>query len=115
MKFLQRLFHWERKATVFEKAITVASALFGIFCVLWLIIASYGIGNTYLAQAHRAAHGGSASIWATVLFVLTAVWTRAVFSDRVRFKVNEIVAVIVILVLLVLGVNANTGFFAYVH
>lgn len=115
MKFLQRLFHWESTASAFEKVLTVLLALFGIFCILWLVVASYGVGNTYLAQAHRAAHGGSASLWATVLFIAAGVWAWAVFSDRVPFKINDVVAVIGILILLILAVNANTGFFAYIH
>lgn len=115
MKFLQRLFHWEPTASAFEKILTVLLALFGIFCVLWLVVASYGVGNTFLAQAHQKANGGSASLWATVLFILCAVWAWAVFSDRVPFKVNETVAIIGILILLILAVNANTGFFAYIH
>lgn len=115
MKFLQKLFHWDADQSPFEKGLTVVLALFGIFCILWLVVASYGVGNTYLAQAHKAAHGGSASIWATVLFIACGVWAWAVFSDRFPFKINDFVAIIGILILLVLAVNANTGFFAYIH
>lgn len=115
MKFLQKLFHWDADQGPFEKGLTVLLAIFGIFCIVWLIVASYGVGNTYLAEAHKLGKGGSETLWATVLFVIAGVWAWAVFSDRVPFKINDIVAVISILILLILAVNANTGFFHYIH
>lgn len=115
MNFLQRLFHWDASQGLFEKILTIILALFGIVCVLWLIIASYGVGHTYLAKAHQAGHGGNEAFFATLLYAGAAFWAWLIFTDRVPFKVNEIVAIIGLLILIILGVNANTGFFGHVY
>src|SRR5690348_5873991 len=114
IKFLQSVFHWDSDAKTSEKVLTVVFGLFGLFCIGWLIIASYGIGNTNLAQAHKAGHGGSETFFATIFFAGAAVWGWFNFTDRIKWKVNSTVAVIVLLILITLGVNANTGFFGHV-
>lgn len=115
MKFLKSLFHFDDGASLFEKIMTIVVPCFAAFLIIWLILASYGVGNSALAKAHEAAHGGSASLWATVLFIGAAVWAWLNWTDRIAFRVNDIVATIILLVLIILAVNANTGFFAYVR
>jgi hypothetical protein len=82
---------------------------------LWLIVASYGVGHTYLAQAHKAGHGGSETLFATLFFAGAFFWGWINFTDRIPFKVNDMVAIIGLLILIILGVNANTGFFGHVY
>lgn len=113
--FLGKLFQWDSDASLLEKILTVVFALFGIFCMLWLIIASYGIGNTLLAQAHKAGHGFSETLFATLFYAGAAFWGWLNFSDRVPFKVNQMIFIISFLLLIILGVNANTGFFGHVY
>jgi hypothetical protein len=113
--FLGKLFQWDADQGLFSKILTVILALFGVGCLLVLIGASYGIGNTLLAQAHKAGHGGSETIFATLLFAGAAFWGWINFSDRISFKVNDLVVIIGLLILIILGVNANTGFFGHVY
>lgn len=115
MKFLKSVFHFDEGASLFEKIITILVPCFVAFLVIWLILASYGVGNSALAKAHEAAHGGSASLWATVLFIGAGLWAWFNWTDRIPWKVNDIVATIILLALIILAVNANTGFFAYVR
>jgi hypothetical protein len=115
LNFLNSIFHWDADQGVFSKVLSVLLALFGIFCLGWLIVASYGIGNTLLAQAHTAGHGGSETFFATLFFAAAAFWGWINFTDRIPFKVNDMVWIIGVLVLIVLGVNANTGFFGHVY
>lgn len=113
--FLGKLFQWEKDATLFEKILTVVLALFGITLLLILIFTSYGIGNNFLAQAHRAGHGASETLFATLFFAGAAFWGWINFTDRITFKVNDMLVIIVLLLLIILGVNANTGFFGHVR
>jgi hypothetical protein len=113
--FLNKIFHWDADQGIGTRILTVVLALFGIFCMLWLIVASYGVGNTLLAQAHKAGHGGSETLFATLLFAGAAFWGWINFTDRVPFKVNDIIFIISLLILIILGVNANTGFFGHVY
>jgi hypothetical protein len=113
--FLNTLFRWDKNASLFEKILTVVLALFGIGLMLVLIGASYGIGNSLLAQAHEKANGVSASLFATLFFAAAGFWAWINFTDRIPFKVNDMLVIIVLLLLIVLGVNANTGFFAHVY
>lgn len=113
--FLGKLFHWDEGQGLFEKIITVLLALFGLFCIGLLIVASYGVGHTLLAQAHQAGHGGSETFFATIFFAAAAFWGWLNFTDRIAFKVNDLVVIIGLLILIILGVNANTGFFGHVY
>lgn len=115
MKFLSKLFHFDSDAGPVEKAITVIVPIGAIILFTWLILASYGVGNTDLAKAHEAARGGHASFWATILYLAAGFWAWWNWTDRIPFKVNDIVATIILVVLIILGVNANTGFFTYVY
>lgn len=110
MKFLQRLFHWDADQSNFEKGLTVVLALFFIVVALWLMIASFGVGNSPIANDHRA--GGSTGL-ALLFFILCGVWTWAVFSDKVPFKVNEVVAIITMFLLFALAILFNVGFDAH--
>jgi hypothetical protein len=113
--FLNGIFHWDADQKWPTRVLTVVCALFGIFCMLWLIVASYGVGHTYLAQAHKAGHGGSETLFATLFFAGAFFWGWINFTDRIPFKVNDMVAIIGLLILIILGVNANTGFFGHVY
>jgi hypothetical protein len=113
--FLQRVFHWDADDSVLTKILTVVFGLFGIVLMFILIGSSYGIGHNLLAQAHRAGHGGSETLFATLFFAGAAFWGWLNFSERIPFKVNDIVAIIILLILIILGVNANTGFFGHVY
>lgn len=113
--FLNKIFHWDADQGIGAKILTIVFALFGIFCILWLVVASYGVGHTLLAQAHQAGHGGSETIFATLFFAGAAFWGWINFTDRIKFQVNDMVVIIVLLVLIILGVNANTGFFGHVY
>lgn len=115
MKFLQKIFQWDGDQSLFSKALTVVLALFGIGCMVVLIGSSYGIGHNLLAQAHQAGHGFSETFFATILFAGAAFWGWINFSDRIPFKVNDMVVMIGLLLLIILGVNANTGFFGHVY
>lgn len=115
MKFLQSLFHFDRTAGAFEKIMTVFVVLFVGALLIWLVAASYGIGNSNLAQAHRLAHGGSASVFATLILLAAGFWAWFNWTDRIPFQVNDIVATCILLSLIILAVNANTGFFVYVR
>lgn len=115
MKFLQRVFHFDGDAGPVEKIITVLVPLFVGVLLVWLILASYGVGHSQLAQAHQNVKGGSASLWATVLFLAAAFWAWFNWTDRIPFRVNEVVATIVLLLLITLAINANTSFFRAVY
>lgn len=109
MKFLQSLFHWDADASVFEKALTVVLALFGIFCVTFLVLSSFGAFNNYVSQAaHEAGFG--VKILGFVVLAATVFWGWLNFSDRVPFKVNQMVFILSIVILLILIVNINCGF-----
>lgn len=113
--FLSRLFHWDADQGPFEKILTVVLALFGITLIVILIGSSYGIGNNLLAQAHQKGHGFSETLFATLLYAGAAFWGWINFTDRIKFQVNDMVVIIGLMVLIILGVNANTGFFAHVY
>lgn len=113
--FLSKIFHWDEDQGWFEKGLTVFLALFFVIIMFILIGSSYGIGHNQLALAHRAGHGGSETLFATLFYAGAALWGWLVFSDRVSFKVNDTIAIIGLLLLIILGVNANTGFFGHVY
>lgn len=113
--FLSKIFEWGKDAKTSEKVLTIVFGLFGLACIVWLILASYGIGHTNLAVAHQRGHGGNETFFATVFFAGAAVCGWLNFTDRIKWKVNPTVAVIILLVLIVFGVNANTGFFGHVY
>lgn len=115
MKFLRSVFHWDADASIVEKIITVLVPIGVAVLLLWLIIASYGIGHTDLARAHQLGHGGSETIFATILYAAAAFWAWWNWTDRIPFRVNDIVATLVLLALIILAVNANTGFFVHVR
>lgn len=115
MKFLQSLFHFDRTAGAVERIMTVFVVFLVATLVIWLIVASYGVGNSNLAKAHQLAHGGSASFFATLIYLAAAFWAWFNWTDRIPFRVNDIVATIILLALIILAVNVNTGFFAYVR
>lgn len=113
--FFDKLFHWDSDQGTFTKILSILLALFGLFCLGWLVIASYGIGHTQLAMAHKAGHGGSETLFATLFFAGAAFWGWLNFTDRVKFQVNQMLFIVSLLVLIILGVNANTGFFGHVY
>jgi hypothetical protein len=113
--FLDKIFQWDADQGLFAKILTVVFGLFGIALILILIGSSYGIGNNLIAQAHKAGHGGSETLFATLFFAGAAFWGWINFTDRIPFKVNDMVVIITLLVLIILGVNANTGFFGHVR
>jgi hypothetical protein len=112
MKFLQRLFHWDADQSAFEKGLTIVLALGFIFAVVFLIVVSYGVGHTDVANNHRA--GGSTG-WATFFFIVSGVWTWGVFSDKVPFKVNETLSIILCLTFFALGLLFNVGWDAHTY
>lgn len=114
MNFLKNVFHFDSDAGPFEKAITVIVPVAVAILLGWLILASYGVGNSDLARAHEASRG-NASVWATVIFLIAGLWSWFNWTDRIPFKVNDVVATVILLVLIILGVNANTGFFTHVY
>jgi hypothetical protein len=113
MKLFDKI--WDADDSLFTKILSVVSVLFGVFCSLWLVVASYGIGNTKLAQAHAAGHGGSETIFATLIYAAAGFWIWINVTDRVPFRVSAVAFSIITLLLIILGVNANTGFFAHVY
>lgn len=110
--FLNSLFHFDEDAGFMEKFITVAvPVLAGIF-FFWLIASSYGIFNNDISRAHeRTTHPGQAAIIATILFAGAAVWAWFNWTDRIKWRVNDVVATVILLVLIALGVLSNTGFY----
>lgn len=108
MKFLQSLFHWDSSASVFEKAMTVLSVLFGSTLVIYLLLASFGVGNSYVAQAAHEAKG--TKVLGFLLLAGTVFWAYINFSERIPFKVNGMAFILSLVVLLILIVNVNCGF-----
>jgi hypothetical protein len=106
MNFLKNLFKTDPGAGPMEKFVTYVVPIGVLILLSWLILASYGVGNSDLARA---------AIWATLLYAAAIFWAWWNWTDRIPFRVNDIVATLLILVLLVLAVNANTGFFAHVR
>lgn len=115
MNFLKSLFDVDSKASVFEVLVTLLAAFGSLGLFVWLFLASYGIGHTALAQAHQAVNGGSASFFASLLYLAAGFWAWFNWTDRIPFKINSVVATVILLVLIVLAVNANTGFFRAVY
>lgn len=115
MKLFDKVFHWNADDSLFTQIISILSVAFGVVCLGWLIVASYGIGSTKLAQAHTAGHGGSETIFATIIYAAAAFWVWINVTDRVTFRVTALAFAIVTLLLIIIGVNANTGFFAHVY
>jgi drug/metabolite transporter (DMT)-like permease len=116
MNFLKNLFKTDPGAGPMEKFVTYVVPIGVLILLSWLILASYGVGNSDLARAHETVKDPtSAAIWATLLYAAAIFWAWWNWTDRIPFRVNDIVATLLILVLLVLAVNANTGFFAHVR
>lgn len=113
--FLNKIFHWDANDSALTKVLTVVLAIFFLAIVVILIGSSYGIGHNLLAQAHKAGHGGSETIFATLFFGGAIFWGWLNFTDRTPFKVNDMIFIISLLLLIILGVNANTGFFGHVY
>jgi hypothetical protein len=113
--FLNKFFHWDADQGIFSKVLTVILAVFFLVVMAILIGSSYGIGHNLLAKAHTAGHGGSETLFATLIFAGAAFWGWLNFTDRVPFKVNDMIFIISLLLLIILGVNANTGFFGHVY
>lgn len=110
-----KYFRWDADDSLFTKILSVVSVLFGAFLLGWLIIASYGIGNSALAKAHEAGRGASETIFATLIYLGAAAWVYINVTDKIPFKVSATAFAIITLLLIVLGVNANTGFFAHIY
>jgi hypothetical protein len=109
MKFLQSLFHWDADAGVFTKVLTVFLALFGIGIIVTLLASSFGAFDNDVSKAAHQAGVGVKFIGALVL-AGTAFWGYINFSEKIPFKVNDMVFIISLLALLVLIVNINCGF-----
>lgn len=80
--FFDKLFHWDSDQGTFTKILSILLALFGLFCLGWLVIASYGIGHTQLAMAHKAGHGGSETLFATLFFCRSCILGMAKFHRQ---------------------------------
>jgi hypothetical protein len=116
MKFLKSVFKWDSDAGPVEKILTVVVPIGALILFAWLILASYGVGHSDLAVAHQTLKNpGSAAIFATILLFAAAFWAWWNWTDRIPFKVNEIVATIILLLLIILAINANTNFFSHVR
>ena len=111
MKFVKSLFRFDPAASFMEKAVTVFVPLLAGSLLIWLIVASYGVGHSALAHSAQLARP-NARIWGTLILLAAAFWAWWNWTDRIPFRVNDIVATIVLLLLIVLAINANTGFFA---
>lgn len=92
--------------------ISALSLLFGAFLICWLLIASFGVGHTQLAEASK---GRGSSVLGILLLIVTVIWAWANFSERVPFKVSDMAFIISLLILIILIVNVNTGFFSKVY
>ena len=116
MKFLKSVFHFDSDAGPLEKIVTILVPCFVAFLLIWLILASYGVGHSALARAHQLLpHGGSASVIATILYGAAAFWAWFNWTDRIPWKVNDIVAGLILVVLVILAINANTNFFSQIR
>ena len=116
MNFLKNLFKFDSGAGTFEKVITVLVPVGAVVLLGWLILASYGVGNSDLARAHQTMKDpASGALWATIILAGAIFWAWWNWTDRVPFRVNDIVATLILLGLLILAINANTGFFAHVR
>lgn len=93
----------------------IISALLVIFgaCVLgYLLLASFGVGGSQLAEASR---GRGSSVLGLLLLAVTVFWAWLNFSDRVPFKVSDMAFILSLVILIILIVNVNTGFFSKVY
>ena len=112
MNFLQKVFGWSSDAKTSEKVFTVLASTVVIVVLLWLIIASYGIGNTDIAMVHKSLkHPGQAALIATLIYAGAFFWLWYNFTDMIPWKISYALAGIIFLLLISLGVAANTNFF----
>lgn len=94
---------------VFLSAVLV---LFGAGLLVFLLIASFGVGHTALAEASK---GRGSSVLGVLVLAITAAWAWLNFTDRIPFRVSTMAFIISLLILIILIVNINTGFFSKVY
>lgn len=111
-KFFSDLFQVSPTASFMEKLVTYLAPIASIIGVLYLIVISYGVGNTEVAQSHKVLKNpGVAAFLATLCYLGAFLWFWYNWTDRIRFRVNPLAALLVAILLIILGVHANTNFF----
>jgi hypothetical protein len=110
MTFLKNLFHTDPDAGPAEKFITYFVPIF-VFVVLaiaflmcWEVL-QFG----FIYEAARLT-GFGGKLLGTVLLFAAAVWAWANETDRVPFRVNQLVATLLLVILIIFSLLAYTGF-----
>jgi hypothetical protein len=113
MNYLQKIFHWDRNQSTFEKWLTVILAL-GIVVIGFVyfgVIGSFGVGASYNDIAQHAREAG---VWwkipGTLVLLFSIWWDYILFSDHYKFKLNEDLRGPSILLLWILVICINCGF-----
>jgi hypothetical protein len=110
MTFLKNLFHTEPGAGPMEKFITYFVPLFVFIVLLMAFLMCWEViqwGFIYEA-ARLTGFGGK--LLGTVLFLAAGVWAWANETDRVPLRVNQLVATLLLVVLIIFSLLAYTGF-----
>lgn len=110
--FIRKALGLDEGVGTFGVILSAVLVLFGAGILVFLLVASFGIGHTQLAEASK--HRGS-SVLGVLLLLGTIVWAWLNFTDRIPFQVSTFAFVVSLLILIVLIVNVNTDFFSKVY
>lgn len=109
-KILQDVFHVDSDANAVERAMTYFVPIGAFILFLWLYLAAMGVFPSYTISQYARTTPFGFKVIGNILFWGAFVWLWFVGTDRVKFRVNSVVAIIVALVAIGLAILFLTGF-----